>query len=485
MKKILTLILSLILFSCAEKKDLTVSELSEKTGIYFNSIKDDPSELKHFFTKMPKGGDIHHHSNGTPYAEEFIQNAINDSCYINPFTYQLYSNREKAILQGDTSAVLINTLLQNRPDKKDSIIDNWSVRNYKENNRDGHDLFFSTFTKFDPAFVGYESELLSEICRRAAADNISYLETMIAAPNINDSIAKFADAGQWDSDNRALLTKLADLYTHFKDNNISKWAKANADSLDNFYTRTNKHGIDLKFQTYGLRISANQPKIFGSLILAFETATLSENVVGVNFVAPEDNANALKNYSTHMQMFGFLHEKYPQVNISLHAGELVPGKGSVKESDLKFHINEALKTARAMRIGHGVDITGEDNYEEVLRFMNKNGRAVEINLESNEVILETNTKDHPINAYRKYNVPICISSDDEGVLRTNLINQYMLLIEYVPDISYEEIKSIVFNSIRYSFLVENDKSGVLKKLKSKFEEFEKEIVKDNDQSKNP
>lgn len=371
MNKILRLIiLGTIIQSCSITKEVSKNNNVES---YFETIKQDNEKLKYFFQRMPKGGDIHHHACGTPYAEEYIKNAINDSCYINTTTYQLYFNKNQALKEKDSSAVLINTLLINSPNEKDSIIDNWSIRNYKKRNKDGHDLFFSTFTKFKLAFVGHESELLSEICKRASNDNISYIETMIGVPNVQDSISKltFDKKAEWNSDTRSIEIKLNEIYKYFKDNDISKWAKVNADSLNSYHSKTNKCKVNLKFQTYGVRVSSNQPKIFGHLLLAFETASLTNNLVGVNFLAPEDNFNALKNYRVHMEMFKFLNKKYPCINISLHSGELVFGKGGVQEPDLKFHINDALKIANATRIGHGVDLIQEDNYESILTFMKK------------------------------------------------------------------------------------------------------------------
>jgi adenosine deaminase len=473
MKKLTFLLLCLSIFSCTDGKKKLNKENTDEIEDYFESIKDDKPELKSFFQKMPKGGDIHHHASGTPYAEDYIQNALKDSCFISTVTYQLYFDKKDAFSNNDNNAVLINTLLENNPNEKDSIINNWSVRDYKKRNKDGHDLFFSTFEKFKPAFVGHESELLSKICQKASKDNISYIETMISVPNIQDSVAKYADNEKWNFDDKEIEIKLKELYKHYKDNHIDKWAQINADSLDSYYNKTNNYGVKLKFQTYGTRVSPNQQKIFGHLLLAFETALLTDNLVGVNFVAPEDNSYALKNYELHMQMFSFLSKKYPSVNISLHAGELILGKGSVKDIDLKFHINSALKTAKATRIGHGVDLINEDDYIEILDFMKKNKCAVEINLESNEVILETTPINHPINIYLKNKIPICISTDDEGVLRTNLTNQYLLLIEYVPNITYAQIKQIVFNSIEYSFLNQQEKKEMTQILDKNFKTFQK------------
>ena len=107
--------------------------------------------------------------------------------------------------------------------------------------------------------------------------------------------------------------------------------------------------------------------------------------------------------------------------------------------------------------------------------MKERGVAVEINLESNEVILETNPQTHPARYYFENNIPICLCTDDEGVLRTNLTNQYVRLLDYIPEISYSDIKSIVKNSIEYSFLDSTEKQSALANLKMNFDLFEKQF----------
>lgn len=108
--------------------------------------------------------------------------------------------------------------------------------------------------------------------------------------------------------------------------------------------------------------------------------------------------------------------------------------------------------------------------------MKENGIAVEINLECNEVILGTNTQTHLVNYYFDNNIRICLCTGDEGILRTNLTNQYLLLLDYVPNIRYIEIKQIVKNSIQYSFLDSIDKHSVLDDIEDKFDIFEKQVI---------
>jgi adenosine deaminase len=57
-----------------------------------------------------------------------------------------------------------------------------------------------------------------------------------------------------------------------------------------------------------------------------------------------------------------------------------------------------------------------------------------------------------------------------------LTEQYVLLAKRYPEFSYSEIKQLVFNSIRFSFIEEkNLKTSLLKKLENDFFEFEKVV----------
>jgi adenosine deaminase len=196
-------------------------------------------------------------------------------------------------------------------------------------------------------------------------------------------------------------------------------------------------------------------------------------LVGVNIVAPENSFISMRDYWLHMQMFRFLKSKFPSVKTAMHAGELT--MGMVRPQDLTYHIHDAVYIAKADRIGHGVDIAYETEPLELLKKMKADSIAVEINLSSNEFILGVKGNDHPIDIYYDAGVPIVISTDDAGVSRNNLSFEYMLLASRYR-FSYKQIKAIVFNSIRYSFLKESEKMSLEKKLTQQFENFEAKIA---------
>ena len=81
--------------------------------------------------------------------------------------------------------------------------------------------------------------------------------------------------------------------------------------------------------------------------------------------------------------------------------------------------------------------------------MSNNKVAVEINLLSNEFILGVKDDRHPVLLYKRFNVPLVISTDDPGISRTSLTEQYVLLAKRYSEVKYADIKQYVFNSIEY------------------------------------
>jgi hypothetical protein len=150
-----------------------------------------------------------------------------------------------------------------------------------------------------------------------------------------------------------------------------------------------------------------------------------------------------------MRMIGALRRHFPQVGISLHAGELA--LGLVPPQALRFHIAEAVRVAGATRIGHGVDILHEDGAEALLAEMARKRVMVEINLTSNEVILGVTGPSHPYAAYRAYGVPMSLSTDDEGVSRIDLSHEYRRAV-LSHGLGYAEIKQLSRNGLSHAFI---------------------------------
>lgn len=465
------LLLMPLITTCQQKEKSTKTSAPAPIDLYFERIKPDPTALRSFLWKMPKGGDIHHHALGSVPAEDYLKTALEKDLWINPDSYRLYFDETEALSKRDELALPVTELLKTEPKTRESIIDHWSVRNHITQGRNGHHWFFATFEKFESAMVGNEPYFLSGLCKAAAKENIQYLETMVAVPSIMQRVARLTCSKDWNPD-VSVKDHLEDWFEYLNVQQINQWATYNAEVMDHWMSTTENYGVTLRFQTVGLRNIPEMEVVFAHLLLAFKTALLTDNLVGVNFVAPEDHMVSLAAYETHMAMFRFLKTKYPEVNLSLHAGELAHDKGDATAKDMTSHIDQAITTAGAQRIGHGTDINYEVRKDEILTIMHRQEIAVEINLESNAVILETDSSNHPLKTYLEAAVPVCIASDDAAILRSDLTRQYEMLVEYYPEISYRQLKEIVTNSVRYSFLNLKDRAAELQRLKASFEKFE-------------
>jgi len=197
-------------------------------------------------------------------------------------------------------------------------------------------------------------------------------------------------------------------------------------------------------------LRANPPQqVFAQTLLGFEVASADPRVVGINFVQPEDDYMAMSEYHRQMLMLDYLHSVYPGVHISLHAGELSPGM--VPPEGLRFHIREAIDLGHAERIGHGVDVMYEDDPQALLKEMADRHIMAEINLTSNDVILNVKAPFHPLPSYREAHVPVALSTDDEGVSRIDLTHEYTrAALEY--GLTYGELKEMARTGMEHSFL---------------------------------
>lgn len=416
----------------------------QKTAQYFQSIKANDDGLKQFLQAMPKGGDLHNHESGAAYAENLLQYAYGDNLCLDKASYTVYLNP-----QCDSQNLLDNAIQD--ATLYDNIIDAWSMRHFTHTNESGHDHFFQSFSKFSAITNRHRGEILAEITERAASENESYLELMVTADG-NESGRLGRDLG-WDPDFDKMRKKLlaanfdkiiSDISTSL-DQDEAKQHEILACGTDKAKSACK---VEVRYLYQVLREQSPE-MVFAQLLAGFEAATKDKRVVGLNMVQPEDGKISMRDYKLQMQMVGYLHKLYPSVSVSLHAGEL--SDKLVPTDGLKFHIHDAVDVAYANRIGHGVDITNEDNADALMKEMAKKKVMVEINLSSNAEILEIDGKDHPLPTYMQYGVPVSLSTDDEGVSRSNLANEYYHAAT-VFQLDYKTLKQFVRNSLTYAFL---------------------------------
>jgi adenosine deaminase/adenosine deaminase CECR1 len=320
---------------------------------------------------------------------------------------------------------------------------------------------------------------LQIIKKRAIKENVSYIETMLSTVGVHSSlyfdktnIARLNNAMRTAKTNDALSIEFDAMVKVLSgDQGFREIVLQFVQSTANVHQGIDDGQFMMRYQTYAVRV-LDPVQVFVDLYSGFLAADQSPLVVGVNILAPENNVVALADYTLHMKMYAYLLKQHPNVNRALHAGELT--LGMVRPKDLDFHIGQALNIAQAQRIGHGIDLPYEQNSVGLLEDLRKNS-VIEINLTSNQHILGVQKEAHPYAIYASYGVPLVISTDDSGVSRNNLSNEYVLLASrYKP--GYKTLKSIVYNSILYSFMSDSDKSENLRRLDERFAIFEAKMA---------
>lgn len=411
---------------------------------HFEQIKKQPKQLAQFLWQMPKGGDLHIHLSGSTLAENLLHYAKNDKWCIDRNTYTVFAD-PACSADNQLNKAVKNTTFYNQ------VLDAWSMRNFKSNNESGHDHFFSAFGKFNILAEKYRANVLAEVLQRAESQNESYLELLVTFDQ-NKSGLLGKQVG-WNA-NFDIMQK--NLLNHGLGSIVSGMSQSirhdekQARQLLHCDQQANNQGCTITIRYLYQAYREQAPEIvFAQLLAGFMAANHDKRIVGVNIVQPEDGFISMRDYSLHMKMIQFLHKKYPAVPISLHAGELA--EQLVAADGLKSHITQAVYTANANRIGHGVDILYEKNYPSLLHKMAKEGILVEINLSSNHMILNAFTHNYPLFTYLKHHVPLALSTDDEGISRSNLTQEYTIAARQF-NLSYLTLKTFARNSLAYSFL---------------------------------
>ena len=456
------------------------SKNESKTALLYGSFTEGEApniaQLNLFFLKLPKGGDIHHHLLGSIYVESFLDWVDADNQCIDKSTLKISDDVK------DGNCISVDQL-RSDPELYAKLLTLWSDYHYHDyfhSQLPPNTSFFNTFGYLWPLSDKYKEGLMI-LRERAIKENVSYIETMIDLVGYsyqrNQSFVNSFETSIRKAESEKEIFGLLDELS----------SKINADvtfdeKIGEFIHHVEKahEGVDddqfmMRYQTFALR-DESPTTVFSGLYAAFKAAERSKLLVGVNLVGPENGAIAIADYTLHMQYCAYLKRKFPKVNLALHAGELT--LGMVRPKDLKFHVSQALNIAGAQRIGHGVDLPYEENAIGLLGQL-KEKAVVEINLTSNEFILEVEGREHPYLIYSAYDVPMVICTDDSGVSRNNLSREFVLLdTRYKP--SYETIKKYIYNTIRYSFLSEGDKRSLTVSLDRRFEEFEAEMAEYSD-----
>jgi adenosine deaminase len=415
----------------------------------FDRVVSSPARLRVFLQAMPKGGDLHNHLGGSPYAEQFIAWAAETGMCVSrkalTFTPPPCDTADLTPARdvGRRDEALYNALVEAMSTRA------WS-QGVGVNDRTGHDDFFGTFEHFSPAAI--PGAMLAAVKQSAAANAVSYVEPSQNPLAMMEAVRLLASK-PWNSDDFAgALAVLAPALPGLIDKAMLETDAWEADAVRRLGCDLAKGAarcmVTVRYQTYALR-GLPPPVVFAQLATGFALAEKDPRYVGVNIVMPEDGPVAMADFDLHMRMLRFFHERHPKVKLSLHAGEL--DLGLVPPAGLSHHIRDSIEIAGASRIGHGVDIPYETNAPELLARMARERIAVEINLTSNDTILGVKGARHPLALYRAAGVPVVLATDDEGVSRSDMTNEY-LRAATEQGLRYRDLKDIARAGLEYAFL---------------------------------
>lgn len=432
-----------------------------RTAAAFDRLKADRNSLRAFLTAFPKGGDLHNHLSGAVYAENYLRWAIEDGLCLDlsrPAIVASAPNAEGGAegcdaargfpAAADLLAGLEDEALYTR------LVDAMSMRNRDLEPVSGHTRFFRSFARFT-ALPDRRGDMLAEVARRNADQSVYYLELMTGA--CRSEAAAFGmrrgladdDPASWAAFRSDLLASLGEVCALRVDAAFDRMAQR-ADHLMGCEGESPDPGCTVSVRFIAGILRTDPPaSVFAQTLMAAHLVAQEPRLVGLTLLAPEDDPVAMRDYSRHMRMVAFAARTAGIDGINLHAGELTGGL--VPPEGLRFHIREAVIVAGSRRIGHGTAIAYEADPVALLERMAADGIAVEMNLSSAQGILGVAPEAYPYTLYAAAGVPVVVSTDDEGVSRSSLSEEYRLAVEAF-DLSYADLKRLARNALAYNFL---------------------------------
>ena len=180
---------------------------------------------------------------------------------------------------------------------------------------------------------------------------------------------------------------------------------------------------------------------------------------GVNLVGREDNPAGRPN--RFVNVLSGLRQRYPDVLLSLHAGESGERDSSVAET----------LALGASRIGHGINAYRDPR---AMTMLASRRTLIEMSLISNQELgYVPDLRLHPFPIYLRKGIPVCLNTDDLGILDSNLTDEYFVAIALF-DLTWAEVVQIGRWSLEFSFAEEPLKKQLLGRYDANVSRFEQE-----------
>ncbi|XP_035784283.1 adenosine deaminase 2-like [Anopheles albimanus] len=292
------------------------------------------------------------------------------------------------------------------------------------------------FLQYKPFFEAYHRRLLHEFHR----DNVCYLELRVSFPRLID-----ADGKEYGPVEVGYI--LYRLVIEFRRQNPTF------------------HGVKLilaKHRNMTDDDLANALKLYESL-----TTTLRGFVVGFDLVGQEDPQRSLKSFAPTLLRSSSL-ETPPRY--FFHAGESV---SYYTEADQNL-VDAILLDTR--RIGHGYSLFKHPILWHAVR---RKQIVLEVCPISNQVLgLVQDLRNHPGSFYATQNIPMVIASDDPGFWDAVGVSYdyYYAFMAMAPSAGLGFLKQLVWDSIKYSAISEEERQNITTALQHQWHEFVQGLI---------
>ncbi|MDB6158778.1 MAG: adenosine deaminase [Gammaproteobacteria bacterium] len=414
-----------------------------------------PVQLYTFLYALPKGGDLHNHLGGSARSDWLWAAALAQQ--EKGYTYYTKVRIENCAGYGTDEfgrnpyLLLFKNLQGSDYEKLDSCQKS-EYKRLQDLNEPEHAAWLNSL-RLDTPHEGRDEFFEAQWRRIGALLENPYLVCEILYRNMDafgkEGLAYLETQAELDglrkSDGSAFTT--AEVATIFRQELASPRAKAT--------------GVEVRFQYALLRFGPHAEQRLRDLYALVDQ--YRDLYVGVNMVGREDNA---KGYPLRfLPVLRELRKRYPDINLSIHAGEM-------DEPD--FHVRDTLLLG-AKRIGHGVNLICDP---ETMVLMRNGPYMVEINLISN-LLLEyvADFSQHPFPEYVRVGIPVALSTDDRGMWDSNLTDEYFVAVHEF-NLSWEELVQLGRNSLKFSFVDDPTRQRLLAAYEKRVQSFAQQFRKD-------
>jgi adenosine deaminase len=400
----------------------------ETSAIDLQTLRDLPPKeskeaISHFCSKFPKGGMLHIHPGGTVQRDtaKKILNQFNPTLPFSSILKTINTPGSGDYLYPDEISI-VESMGADQPFLNLSPVNraNYIQLMFLPPGVQPFERFDATFLFIRPVLFDWpETEVAYlDFAKRASRENVSYVEftTGVSSSSVNT------------------LTEILDRIERQTGVTIR---------INRAFVRTSPDS-ELKAQLADLFTIQNDP-----------------HITGIDLIGNENVRSALSaGQSIYGTVLAAVQDGQSKLHRTMHSGEMGDPRNP----------RDAMILG-AERLGHGVKL----EFDSVaLEYASLHHIPIEINLSSNlRLGVVESLKKHPFLKQLRLGLPVSLSTDDEGIFEIDINHECEIAISET-DVNYTEMKKMAWNSILTSFVNEDVKYWLLKKLKEDFRHFERD-----------